>query len=216
MSTRRNKQPVRDHRRHPAFIRVLDGLEDVDTGIRVLKVQYEQTDDFDGGTYVEVYDSNDDLITESFGEYHNLRQALEDAVEDFGEDFGARYASLRKSVIKLAHMNPDLRPHLLPLLKEGFRNQIKGSHIIVRPDGKFSIQDIPKDPHGQVYDAAILIDKRRTIQQAMLLVWKQYRREILAQRSVWKATDFIDEKLQELSTRPLKGYIKWHHYSMPD
>jgi len=26
---------------------------------------------------------------------------------------------LRKSIIRLAHMNPDMRPHLIPLLKEG-------------------------------------------------------------------------------------------------
>ena len=213
----RVKKPTRVHRRHPAFVRVVDGYEDPETGIYVLEVLYRDDDpNYEGGRRFEVYDENDEMIDEVFGNHHGrLIPLLEDVVNEHWRDYG-RKASLRKKVIRLAHMNEALRPHLLPMLKEGFGNRVKGQHIIVSPDGSFSIQDIPKDPHGQVYDAAILIDKRATVKRAMIEVWKQYRREILAQRSVWKATEFIDEKLRELASRPLKGYIKWHHYSMPD
>jgi len=40
---RRNKKPVPDHRKHPAFLKVVDGYEDEMTGIRVLEVEYEPT-----------------------------------------------------------------------------------------------------------------------------------------------------------------------------
>ena len=216
MNARRNRKPVQDHRRHPAFIRVLDGLEDVASGIRVLKVQYEQTPEYDGGTYVEVYDSNDDLLDDSYGKHNDLRKALAEALEDFGEDY-SHNASLRKRAIKLAHVNPVLRPHLLPLLKEAYGRDVAGKHLIFSPNGPpFSFREVAQDAHGQVYDAAILMDKRRTVVQAVAQVWRKYQRELVGMRKRYEAIKFIEAKIPEFASRPIKGYIKWHMYSMPD
>ena len=87
-----------------------------------------------------------------------------------------------------------------------------GKGIKVDPKGKFSMRDIPQDSYGQVYDAAIFVDKRRTLQKAMFDVWKKHGPQIARMKNIWDATEFIDDKITEMTGK----YPDWHHYSMPD
>lgn len=50
--------------------------------------------------------------------------------------------SLRSKVIRLAHTNPDLRPHLLPLLKEAAKDKVPVLHI-TEGTGKPTLCGIP-------------------------------------------------------------------------
>jgi len=84
--------------------------------------------------------------------------------------------------------------------------------IKVDPKGKFSMRDIPQDPYGQVYDAAILVDKRRTVQKAMFDIWRKHGPQIARMKNIWDATEFINDKITEMTGK----YPDWHHYSMPD
>jgi len=125
MRVRRFEKKMKQHRLQPTFVEVLDGLKDMDTGISVLLVQYD--DDAPAGElsgeYVEVFDEKgniyDSALTTHWGD--DLHDLLEQYVEMITGDGTGRQASrdLRSKVIRLAHQKPELRPHLLPLLQAG-------------------------------------------------------------------------------------------------
>jgi len=96
--------------------------------------------------------------------------------------------------------------------KVALETKIARKGITVDWRGSFSIKDIPQDSYGQVYDAAILVDKRKSIQKALLYIWKAHERKIMQMKNVWEATSFLNGEIEGLTGRA----PKWHHYSMPD
>jgi hypothetical protein len=92
------------------------------------------------------------------------------------------------------------------------QSKVARKGITVDWRGSFSVKDIPQDSYGQVYDAAILVDKRKSIQKALTYVWKAHERKIMQMKNVWEATSFLSGEIEGLTGRA----PKWHHYSMPD
>ena len=79
-------------------------------------------------------------------------QALQMMVD--GRQEHVRMASLRKNLIRLAHQNPDLRPHLLPIIKESTVKVARG--IVLRdPECMLSWID-PRDNKSRFYEMVVL------------------------------------------------------------
>jgi len=120
---------------------------------------------------------------------------------------GNDMSTLRKALIRLAHQKPEMRPHLLPLLKRA------SPQITVDFDRGLFLKEIPKDPHGQVYDAAFPLDKNGKRIRALAETIAKKNRTRLVQMRLYDATKFIDAEVSKVM--PGKR-IRWHHYSMPD
>jgi len=115
---------------------------------------------------------------------------------------------IRGSLIRLAYSKPELRPHLLPLLKTA------APQITVNiMGGRLGLREIPKDPHGQVYDVALVLEASgKRLNAAATAVAQKFKRQ-LEQMRLHDAMEFIDAEVAKLM--PGKR-IKWHFYSMPD
>ena len=123
-------------------------------------------------------------------------------------------STLRSKLIHVANANPEIRSHLLPLLKQAYPRAEKGSGgLLFDYDRGFSVKEQAKDPHGQVYDGLILMDNgpkrpyRAAVQAALL-----FKKDLLTMRDISAVRKYIDEKTYE----SVGKYPKWHRYSMPD
>lgn len=77
-------------------------------------------------------------------------------------------SSLRSSLIRLAHQNPDLRPHLLPLLKEAVATKVPKE--IVDPESGKNWEDLKAE-----YEATIKKMYEDLNALDMLSNWKEYK-----------------------------------------
>ena len=117
--------------------------------------------------------------------------------------------TLRSKLIRLAHTNPEIRPHLLPLLTKEARLR-KGPGGLLFDYGRgFSV----REDHPMVYDAYILMDNGpKRPYRAALQAARMWERDIMAMRNLHEVRKFIDQKTYEAVGK----YPKWHFYSMPD
>lgn len=86
-----DERATEEHLEHPVFNGIIGGLRDVDTGIRVLFVDYAEDQPFyEGGQWIEVFDDNDELLESTPAPERPaagfLEAALSAAVADYGED----------------------------------------------------------------------------------------------------------------------------------
>jgi len=134
----------------------------------------------------------------------------------------ARGASLRSKLIRLAYRRPELRRELLPLvMKRGFQPVVKqGPKLIVRVEdgvpGHGSIQTIPTDPYGQVYETALLAKNlnRGTMRgyHAAMAYMRENAAELARKPRLYYAVEAVDEAVKAQGFKP----PRWHFYSMPD
>jgi hypothetical protein len=128
--------------------------------------------------------------------------------------------TLRHSIIRLAHAKPELREHLLPLVKASFYASLHSAQdergsggLIFNFERGFSVRTKPTDPpYNQTYDGLILLDKAKKPYTAALKVVQAHRSEIERLKTLWAVSQFIDEKVKALVGKT----PGWHQYSMPD
>ena len=122
----------------------------------------------------------------------------------------SRQASLRDKLVRLAHVNPELRPHLLPLLKSAtFWEGGPGGLQFDFSHAEVTVRTRPTDPYRQEYEASILTpDGDKDAYQAALKVIQDHKTEIKRLRKVFDVTNFVDEKVRAMvGTAP-----RWNHY----
>jgi len=121
--------------------------------------------------------------------------------------------NLRHRLIRLAHSNPEMRPHLLPLLKAAREERGSGGLIFSYTHG-FSIRTTPTDPpYNQTYEGLILRDSGPVKPyKAALKVIQEHRDEIERMKKPYDVILFVDEKVKALVGKT----PSWHQYYMPD
>jgi hypothetical protein len=91
--------------------------------------------------------------------------------------------------------------------------RVRGPHLILNFQRGFSVKDIPKDPHGQVYDAAILLDTPKRPYRIALQVAQDNADSLSKLTSVYKVMLAVEKLAREAGA---KRDPRWHNYSMPD
>jgi hypothetical protein len=118
---------------------------------------------------------------------------------------------LRKALTKLATEVPELRKHLVPIMKSAY-----GGKLIVDERSWDSFRVIFPDPSGQTYDS-YLIDHRnpktvaRLAQQAMQL----WRKANPSSNDHADLETFVDKYVKEKSNGKW-DYVRWNSKSYPD
>ena len=121
--------------------------------------------------------------------------------------------NLRKQIIRLAHSNPELRPHLIPLLKVA--REVRGpGGLIFMFDHGFTLRTTPTDPpYNQTYEGLILRESGPVKPyKAALKVVQENMDEIMRMKKPYDVILFVDEKVKALVGKP----PSWHQYYMPD
>jgi len=97
--------------------------------------------------------------------------------------------------------------------KSAVQDRVVGPHVILNFGRGFSVKDVPKDPHGQVYDAAILLDKPKRPYVIALKVAQENAAALSRLPSVYKVMLAVEKLAREAGA---KADPRWHNYSMPD
>jgi hypothetical protein len=155
----------------------------------------------------------------------NPRNWSDDEIRDyFDESPNLRMSQLARMTGKSI---PELKRILMPgrrasaervasQYKKG-RNEERGmGGLLFRFDRNgLNIRTMPSDPpYNQTYSNTVTLSSSgKMAMRNLAKVWNDYKREIMAMKSSYKATDFIDDKLREMGTR---GRIKWHTKHYPD
>jgi hypothetical protein len=121
---------------------------------------------------------------------------------------------LRAKVIRLAAANPELRPHLLPLIRSASAGLRGSGGLIFNLSRGFAVRTMPTDPpYNQTYDGLILVDRggKKPFAEALRVV-AEFQDEIFRLKRLGDVAKFVDQKVQErVGKAP-----GWHQYSMPD
>lgn len=120
--------------------------------------------------------------------------------------------NLRHNIIRLAHQKPELRGHLLEVLKSA-RDERGAGGLIFNFERGFALRTQPTDPpYNQTYDGLILVERAKKPYQMALQVVREFRSEIERLKTPYAVSKFVDEKVFErIGKTP-----SWHQYSMPD